>query len=306
MRLIPAAGFNRDHLWRNWRLPLVLPLGFWQALRVVRAYRPHVMLGTGGYVAAPVVAAARVQGVPIVLQEQNVRPGWATRLTVPAAWAVAVGFADTSTRIQAARVVVTGNPVRAVFAEEAPSPQRPERILLMGGSQGAHHLNEVLVQALPSLLKRPGLTITHLAGARDFGAIQIATAHLDQALRPRYQLEAFREDMAGLLRNTDLVISRAGAMTIAEATALGRPLILIPGKFGGGHQKDNAAAVERAGAAVVIPDGQLTPARLVDAVESLLSDPQRFEGLCRASRAFGRPHAAEGIVELLRQATRLA
>lgn len=301
-RLIPAAGFNRDHLGRNWRLPLVLPAAFWQAMRAVQAFRPDVMLGTGGYVAAPVVAAARVHGVPVVLQEQNVRPGWATRLAVPAAWAIAVGFEETVRRIRAARVVVTGNPVRAAFTLPAPAPPGPHRILLMGGSQGARHLNEVLVASLPRLLAAPGRVMVHLAGQRDFEAMRVATQALDPLFRQRYQLEAFREDMDAVLRASDLIIARAGGMTIAEATALGRPLILVPGTFGGGHQMENAEAAERAGAAIVIRDREFTPDRLVHEVEALATQPERFDRLCRASLAVGRPHAADAVVELLRQA----
>jgi UDP-N-acetylglucosamine--N-acetylmuramyl-(pentapeptide) pyrophosphoryl-undecaprenol N-acetylglucosamine transferase len=301
-RLIPAAGFDRDRLGRNWRLPLVLPAAFWQATRAVHAFRPDVMLGTGGYVAAPVVAAARVQGVPVVLQEQNVRPGWATRLAVPTAWAIAVGFEETVRRIRAARVVVTGNPVRAAFAEPARAPERPARILLMGGSQGARHLNEVLVAALPRLLAPPDRVVVHLAGERDFEAMRLATQGLDPLLRLRYRLEAFREDMDALLRASDLVIARAGGLTIAEATALGRPLMLVPGTFGGGHQMENAGAAERAGVAIVIRDREFTADRLVREVESLATQPDRFDRLCRGSLAFGRPHAADAVVELLRQA----
>ncbi len=301
-RLIPAAGLNRDHPWRNWRLPYVLPAGFWQALRAVRAFRPDVLLSTGGYVTPPVVAASRVRGVPVVLQEQNVRPGWATRVAVPAAWAVALGFAEASTRITAAHVVVTGNPVRAGFGAEAPAPRALRRLLFMGGSQGARHLNDVLAATLPSLLQRPEIEIVHLAGERDFPAVQARRQGLDPNLAPRYRLQASTDDMPALMRSSDLVVGRAGAMTIAEATALGRPLLLVPGRFGGGHQAANAEAVRQAGAALVIRDAELNPDRLVREVVGLLQDPAHFERLCRASRAFGRPHAADAVVELLRQA----
>jgi len=301
-RLIPATGLNRDHPWRNWRLPLVLPAGFWQAFRAVRAFHPDVLLSTGGYVAPPVVAAARVQGVPVVVQEQNVRPGWATRLAVPAAWAVALGFAEAGARIAAARVVVTGNPVRAGFEAEGPAPRALRRILFMGGSQGARHLNDVVVAGLPSLLRRPEMEIIHLAGERDFASVQAQTQRLSPLLTSRYRLQAGEDDMPTLMRSCDLVAGRAGAMTIAEATALGRPLILVPGRFGGGHQAENAEAARQAGAAVVIRDAELSPDRLVQEVEGLVQDPARFEHLCRASRAFGRPHAADAVVELLRQA----
>ncbi len=302
VRLIPAAGLNRDHWWRNWRLPLTLPVAFGQALAAVRAFHPHVMLGTGGYVAAPVVAAARVSGVPVVLQEQNVRPGWATRLAVPAAWAIAVGFAETATRVRAARVITTGNPVRDEFAVPAQPPARVQHILVMGGSQGARHLNDVLLAALPRLLERPLLTVTHLTGERDFRAVQARAQTLPEGVRARYRLEAFCSDMAPVVRATDLVVSRAGAMTIAEAAALGRPLILVPGAFGGGHQVENARAVQRAGAAVVIADRDLSPDRLLQEIGALCDDGTRFAELCRASRAFGRPHASDAVVAMLRQA----
>jgi UDP-N-acetylglucosamine--N-acetylmuramyl-(pentapeptide) pyrophosphoryl-undecaprenol N-acetylglucosamine transferase len=172
----------------------------------------------------------------------------------------------------------------------------------MGGSQGARHLNEVLVAALPRLLAPPARAVVHLAGQRDFDAIRAATEALDPLLKPRYRLEAFREDMDALLRASDLVIARAGGMTIAEATALGRPLILVPGTFGGGHQMENAAAAERAGVAVVIRDREFTADRLIHEIETLTAQPERFDRLCRSSLAFGRPHAADAVVELLRQA----
>lgn len=301
VRLIPAAGLNRDHWWRNWRLPVTLPSAFWHALGAVRAFRPDVMLGTGGYVAAPVVAAARVRDIPVVLQEQNVRPGWATRLAVPAAWAVAVGFAETTARIRAARVITTGNPVRDEFRGSAEPPVGVQRILVMGGSQGARRLNDVLLSALPRLLERPQLTVTHLTGERDYPVVLERSRTLPESVHARYHPEAFCSDMAALLRATDLVVSRAGAMTIAEATALGRPLILVPGAFGGGHQVENARAVARAGAAVVIADRDLTVDRLLQEVGALSDDVVRFTQLCRASLALGRPHASDAVVALLRQ-----
>ncbi len=299
-RLVPAAGFelatvnvrglDRDAVWKNVALPAVIPAALRAGLRIVDGFKPDVVLGMGGYVMAPAVAAARIRGIPYVLHEKDVRPGLATRMFAGAAAAVCVTLPGTEGRIRARRVVLTGVPLREGFAPRVPAvPAR--HLLITGGSQGARNLNNAVWGAIEALCERFE-EVVHVAGRQ--GAEGIARHQ-----NPRYRGLAFVDDMAALMSGADLVVSRAGVGTIAEVTAVGLPMVLVPGTFGGGHQEENAAAMVEAGAAVSVGDARLTSDTLVSALDGLT--PDRLRAMAKASAAAGRRDAAKRVLEVLRE-----
>jgi UDP-N-acetylglucosamine--N-acetylmuramyl-(pentapeptide) pyrophosphoryl-undecaprenol N-acetylglucosamine transferase len=299
-RLVPAAGFDlatvnirgfdRDAAWKNLALPVVIPAALVAGLRIVDRFRPDVVLGMGGYVMSPAVAAARMRRIPYVLHEKDVRPGLATRIFASGAAAVCTTLPGTETRLRTRRVVLTGVPLREGFVLRNPDVP-PRRLLITGGSQGARNLNQAAWAALDKLCER-FLEVVHIAGRQ--GADGIA-----QHLRDRYRGLTFTDDMPVLMARADLVVSRAGVGTIAEAAAVGLPMILVPGTFGGGHQEENAKAIVQAGAAIRIGDAQLTGETLVAAIADL--DDDRLRAMAQASAAAGRRDAAQRVLRLLHE-----
>ena len=302
-RLVPSAGFDlatinvrgldRDAVWKNLALPALIPAALVTALRIVDRFKPDVVLGMGGYVMAPAVAAARLRGVPYVLHEKDVRPGLATRMFAARAAAICTTLPGTEARLKGRKVVLTGVPLREGFQVRTPAVP-PRRLLITGGSQGARRLNEATWSALDELCRRFE-EVVHVAGAQ--GAEAIA-----RHARPGYRGLAFADDMAALMREADMVVSRAGVGTIAEAAAVGLPMVLVPGTFGGGHQEENAAAMVAAGAAVRIADGDLDAESLVATLAAL--DSGRLRAMAAASAATGRRDAASRVLAVLREVAR--
>src|SRR5215472_16516422 len=290
-RVVPEAGFeletirvqglNRDAVWKNLALPAVLPAALRAGLKVVDRFRPDVVLGMGGYAMAPAVAAARMRGVPYVLHEKDVRPGLATRMFAGGAAAICTTLPGTEKRLGTRRVVLTGVPLRPGFERRTPDVP-PRTLLITGGSQGARNLNRAVWGALEDLTSMYE-HVVHVAGRQ--GAEGVAEHRHD-----RYEGLTFADDMAALTARADLIVGRAGVGTIAEASAVGLPMVLVPGTFGGGHQEDNAAAMVRAGAAVRIADSELTPPKLVSTLDMLTSEQLR--SMAGASAAAGRREAA--------------
>lgn len=302
-RMVPAAGFelatipirglDRDAVLKNLALPVLIPAAFWRGLRVLDAFGPDVVLGMGGYAMAPAVWAARRRRVPYVLHEKDVRPGLATRMFAAGAATVCFTLPGTESRLPAGvRTVLTGVPLRSGFARRRPAV--PPRVLLVtGGSQGARRLNQAVWSALPDLLDRFERVI-HLAG-RQGGerAAEIA------AREPRYRGIAFTDQMADLLAEADLVVSRAGVSTIGEVTCCGLPALLVPGTFAGRHQELNADAVVGAGAGARLDDEACDGPGLLAALDQMLARPERLAAMAEASAALGRPDAADRVLGVL-------
>src|SRR3989442_3218587 len=262
-RLVPAEGFDlatvnvrgldRDAPWKNVALPVIVPAALGAGLGIVDRFKPDVVLGMGGYVMAPAVAAARMRGIPYVLHEKDVRPGLATRMFAGGAAAICTTLPGTEKRLGARRIVVTGVPLRPGFEPRTPAVP-PRTLLVTGGSQGARNLNNAVWGALDDLARMYEHLI-HVAGRQ--GAHGVA-----EHKRDRYEGVVFTDDMSALTSRADLIVGRAGVGTIAEATAVGLPMVLVPGTFGGGHQEDNAAAMVKAGAAVRIAHHEVKPEKL--------------------------------------------
>jgi UDP-N-acetylglucosamine--N-acetylmuramyl-(pentapeptide) pyrophosphoryl-undecaprenol N-acetylglucosamine transferase len=302
---ISAVKLDMEAPWANWRVPLVLPRALWQARGLVARFHPGVVLGTGGYVSAPLLVTAAAMGIPIVLQEQNYLPGRATRLLARVARVIATAYEESAGYLEGRQTVVTGTPVRPEFqTPRTDFPDRPRRVLVVGGSQGAHRINLALADAVPVLLERPGLEVAHQTGVRDLEAMQAAKAALPAGARERYHPFAFADDLPARLQAADLVLSRAGASTLSETSALGIPMILVPGPFARGHQRLNAEPFAQAGAATIIADDECDGPRVVREILSLVDDPVRYRGMIGAMRRKGRPGAADDVARILRRVAR--
>ncbi len=222
--------------------------------------------------------------------EKDVRPGLATRYFAANAAAVCTTLPGTEQRLKDGQVVLTGVPLREGFAPRTPDVP-PRRVLITGGSQGARRLNQATWSVLDQLCARYEEVI-HVAGGQ--GADGIAAN-----ARDRYHGLAFADDMPALMSRADLIVSRAGVGTIAEAAAVGLPMVLIPGTFGGGHQEENATAMVRAGAAVRLADDDLSGETLLRTLEGL--DAERLRAMAGASAAAGRRDAAQRVLAVLHE-----
>lgn len=269
-----------------------LPGALLEAVRILRRFRPDVVVGVGGYAAGPTIAAARLLRRTIVLLEQNVLPGVTNRWLSPIADLVVASFEESRAAFRG-RVEVLGNPVRpaVVSAGRTALPDGPS-ILVFGGSQGARAINRAMVGALPALSKIEGLSIVHQTGQADFDD----TRRGYDAVGVTAAVTPYVDDMGAAYARAALVVARAGATTVAELTACGRPALLIPYPHAAhGHQERNARAVEAAGAGVVILERDLAGPPLGAAIAGLLADRPRLVRMAEASRALGRPDAGERI-----------
>jgi len=254
----------------------------------------------GGYASGPAMLAAVLSRIPTLVFEPNFVPGFANRVVAPLVSAAAVHFAETGRYFR--RCAVTGVPVREAFFRAVNSQPvgEPPVLLIFGGSQGAHAINQVVGQALAQLKARvPGIHIVHQTGDRDYNDAQAASAG-----RESVEVHRFIDDMPGAFVRAGLLICRSGASTVAEVAAAGKPAILVPfPRAADDHQKRNAEALERAGAAVMLEESKLNRESLVETVAFLLADQSRLQKMSEAARKLSHPHAARDIAAM---AARLA
>ncbi|HEV2719291.1 MAG TPA: undecaprenyldiphospho-muramoylpentapeptide beta-N-acetylglucosaminyltransferase [Thermoanaerobaculia bacterium] len=282
-----------------------LPLGFVQAWRLIGKHRPDAVLGVGGYSSGPVLLAARARGVPTMIDEQNAFPGLTNRLLAKIVKAVAVAFADAGPRMKRGDAVVTGNPIRKEFfsVEDRRSRLSIRRLLIFGGSQGSHILNDTMTGALLFLARLKGrLDIVHQTGPRELEQVRAA---YNASAFPDARVVPYLDPIVDEIAAADLVVCRAGAMTIGELAAVGRAAILVPfAAATNNHQELNARVVERAGGAVVITEGQLSPERLALAIAEVINEPDRATRMGAAAHALAAPEATKNIVDLLEKIQR--
>jgi UDP-N-acetylglucosamine--N-acetylmuramyl-(pentapeptide) pyrophosphoryl-undecaprenol N-acetylglucosamine transferase len=309
-RLVPAAGFdlrlieigalNRVDLSTRLKTMLDLPRAMLASAKLIREFRPDVAIGVGGYASGPAMLMAWVLRVPTIAFEPNVVPGFANRLVARTVKAAAVQFEKTCGYFRNCRV--TGVPVRRDFFNVPPRPKdATPTLLVFGGSQGAHALNQAVLEALPQLAAVvPGLCIIHQTGEKDY--VEAQAAYLKH--RVAAEVSAFIDDMPGAFARADLVLCRSGASTVAEITAAGKPAIFIPlPTAADDHQRHNAEMLAAGDAARLLPQSELSADRLVSEISSLMSDRTLLAGMSEAARRFAHPDAAATIAAM---AARLA
>jgi UDP-N-acetylglucosamine--N-acetylmuramyl-(pentapeptide) pyrophosphoryl-undecaprenol N-acetylglucosamine transferase len=252
--------------------------------------------------------AAFLLGIKRAILEPNAYPGMANRVLAPLANVIFVAFENAKPLFGANKTQVVGTPIRREFLEAETGTllgriDRRPTLLVFGGSQGARSLNRAMVDALPRLIAAcPDLHIIHQTGEHDVNEVVEAYRRLWPADRVRPEVAPFLYDMPRAVRQADLVVSRAGATTVAELTACGKPAILIPFPYAiYGHQEQNARVLERAGAAQVLLDGSLTGEVLARTICALLADPARVAEMGRRSKTLGRADSAERVVAICRE-----
>ena len=279
---------------------LAIAIGYVQARGVLKRLKPAALVGFGGYASAPTVLAAGARKVPVLLHEQNAILGRANRLLAKRAAGIAVAFPSVG-GAGVATLVQTGNPVRPGIVERADTPYAPPedgpiRILVLGGSQGAKALSELVPGALAKLpdALRGRLVVTQQCRAEDLEAARSVYEKTGIV----HQLDTFFQDVPRLMAEAHLAICRSGASTLAELTAIGRPAILIPYPYAADdHQTANAAALEAAGGGWLMPQSALTIDVLSDRVASLLASPETLARTARAAKTFGTTKAADNLAD---------
>ena len=308
LELIRVTGLKGKSMLRLVRGYAVLPRAALDAWRVVSRQRPDIVIGVGGFASGPVLLIAALRGYPTMLLEQNALPGITNRLLARFVRAAAVTFEEAMSFFPGTGFV-TGNPVRPEFfsastKEEAQlhasnassTPPRAARVLIFGGSQGAHAINMAMVEAASRLAAAGAqrLALTHQTGERDVELVR--DAYRRAGLEAR--VEAFLFEMDREMTSTDIVVARAGATTLSELAAAGKPAVLVPlPTAADDHQRKNADVIARAGGAVVIDERELTGERLADALLRLSEDTAHREAMARAIRTFARPDAAARIAD---------
>jgi UDP-N-acetylglucosamine--N-acetylmuramyl-(pentapeptide) pyrophosphoryl-undecaprenol N-acetylglucosamine transferase len=293
LKLIEVGALNKVSLATRLKTLTALPRAILASYRLIRRFRPGVVIGVGGYASGPTMLAAALARVPTVAFEPNRVPGLANRLIGHLVSAAAVQFEQTRRYFSHCRV--TGVPVRQAFFEVPvrTASTASRTLLVFGGSQGAHAINQVVMDSLPALAAAiPGIRIIHQTGERDYNGAQ--AAYLRAGIPA--EVSPFIQEMPQAFACADLLLCRAGASTVAEITAAGKAAIFVPfPKAADDHQRRNAEAVVQAGAGLLLPENQLTSARLVETVGELLSAPGRLAEMSAQARNLARPNAAAEI-----------
>mgnify|MGYP005843142599 CR=1 FL=1 len=309
-RLLPQLGLPlatvsmAGVVGRGWRgrlelLPKLLR-SLWQGKKILTRFGPDIVIGLGGYASVPVLLAAKLAGIPYLVHEQNAVPGLSNRLLSRWAKLVCLSFSNSGGNLPAAKIRVTGNPLRSELERIPEQVDARGTLLVFGGSRGARALNEVMLELLPRLKdwEQPP-AILHQTGHEDLEQVRqgYAAANYQHA-----RVVPFIDDMVSAYREAALVICRAGATTLAELTVCGRPAILIPFPYAAAdHQTSNARTLQQAGAARLLAQSDLTAATLEETVADLLGQPKLLQGMAEKARQLGLPGAAERILNECRQ-----
>ncbi len=292
LETIRSRGLKGKGIWGQIKSLMEIPFGLGQSIRVLKSFSPHVVIGVGGYAAGPVCLAAWMLRIPLVLQEQNSELGLTNRMLLPLADRLYISFP--SLLQSHPHVRLTGNPVRSGFLQPQHFRRKhtsPFTVLVCGGSQGARAINSAVLDAMDILGDR--IRLIHQTGVLDEKRVK---AHYSEQ-RLSAEVFAFIRDMATAYAESDLVVCRAGASTIAEITVSGKPAILIPFPHAAGdHQRKNALALVEAGAAECILESDLTGEILAERIRYGMSHPEALAAMSEASRKLGRPDAADAIM----------
>lgn len=302
LTLIESAGLKNVGIGARLRGLWLLPKSFLAARRLIREFKPDVVVGAGGYVSGPVLLMAALMKVPTLVMESNALPGFTNRMLARFVDKATVTF-EAALPYFRGKGIVTGNPVRREFFE---IPQRQHdaaniEVLIFGGSQGARAINEAMVAALPALeVQRGVLRITHQTGESDFEKVR--QGYLSAGWGEQADVRRYIDDMVASFAQTDFVICRAGATTSAELVAAGRAAIMVPFPLAADdHQRKNAEALQAAGAARMILQQDLTGERLAAEISRLVNAPAEITRMEEASRKMARGDAAQATVDLMEE-----
>ncbi|HTC49519.1 MAG TPA: undecaprenyldiphospho-muramoylpentapeptide beta-N-acetylglucosaminyltransferase [Candidatus Aquilonibacter sp.] len=309
-RLVPAAGYplwlvrvgalKNVSLMTRAKTAFDLPRAVWDAGRMLNEFAPDVVIGVGGYASGPAMLAAVVKHIPTLAFEPNVVPGFANRVVARFVSGAAVHFEETAKYFRHAEV--TGVPVRQAFFEISPKRGGTPTLLVFGGSQGAHAINEAMIRCLPELQRQaPEIHIIHQTGERDYSEALAAYQSLSasSSLGNSAEVYKFIEDMPAAFARADLVVCRSGASTVAEITSAGKPAIFVPfPRAADDHQRVNAETLAREGAAVVVEESKLEGVWLAETIAALLGDAAQLARMSAAARGLAHPNAARDIAAL--------
>jgi UDP-N-acetylglucosamine--N-acetylmuramyl-(pentapeptide) pyrophosphoryl-undecaprenol N-acetylglucosamine transferase len=300
LSFIESAGLKNVGLAARIRGLMILPRSLRKARRMLKEFRPDVVIGAGGYVSGPVLLTAALMRLPTLVMDSNALPGWTNRRLARFVDKAAVSF-DEALAYFPRQGVVTGNPVRREFFEIPDRNRDPEQfsVLVFGGSQGARAINEGMIAALPHLEGLQSmLRITHQTGEADFEKVR--DAYRNAGWGEQVSVTKYIDDMVSVFASVDLVVCRAGATTTAELIAAGKAALMIPFPLAADdHQRKNAEALESGAAAKMILQKDLTGERLAREIESLVREPERITAMEKASRKLARGNAAAAVVDLI-------
>jgi UDP-N-acetylglucosamine--N-acetylmuramyl-(pentapeptide) pyrophosphoryl-undecaprenol N-acetylglucosamine transferase len=311
-RLVPAAGFplqlvrvgalKNVSLTTRLKTAFDLPRALWDAGRMLNEFAPDVVIGVGGYASGPAMLSAVMKHIPTLAFEPNVVPGFANRIVAKFVSGAAVHFEETAKYFRHAEV--TGVPVRQAFFDIAPERGDTSTLLIFGGSQGAHAINEAMIRCLPVLRREaPGIHIIHQTGERDYNGALAAYQKLGESASPgagfTFEVFKFIEDMPAAFARADLVVCRSGASTVAEIAAAGKPAVFVPfPRAADDHQRVNAEALAKHGAAVVVEESKLEGVWLAETIAALLQDASRLHQMSQAAKELSHPNAARDIAAM--------
>jgi len=303
-RLVPAAGYplqlvrvgalKNVSLMTRLKTAFDLPRALIQAGGMLSEFAPDVVIGVGGYASGPAMMSAVMKHIPTLAFEPNVVPGFANRMVAKFVSGAAVHFEETAKYFR--RAEVTGVPVRQAFFEIPPKNGGAPTVLVFGGSQGAHAINDAVFRCLPVLRREaPGIHIIHQTGERDYNdALAAYSAQGENA-----EVSKFIDDMPAAFARADLVVCRSGASTVAEIAAAGKPAVFVPfPRAADDHQRVNAEALARHGAAVVVEESKLEGVWLAETIAALLQDSNRLRQMSNAARGLAHPNAARDIATM--------
>jgi UDP-N-acetylglucosamine--N-acetylmuramyl-(pentapeptide) pyrophosphoryl-undecaprenol N-acetylglucosamine transferase len=301
---ITAEGFKGRGVWHQLVSISKVPKGIIESILILKDFKPHIVIGVGGYSAGPLVMGARLLGIKIVLHEQNILPGITNRILSRFADRIYVSFAETIMGVTPKKIRFTGNPVRKEIVQcaeisintdmQAPKKEKKFTILILGGSQGAHRINMALLEALLYLENRKNIFFVHQTGTQD--ETQVKQRYDEYGIEN--DTRAFFKDMALQYQNADLIICRAGATTVAEIKAVGKGVIFIPFPLAAdNHQVLNARSLEKAGAAEMILEKNLNGKVLAERIDFYVQRPEALQQMASRSRDLGRVDSAVMIVD---------
>lgn len=304
---LPAQGFERKLSFDTVKTLFVAIQGFFISWQRVRAYKPDLVIGTGGYVAGPVLMAAALLGKPTLIHEQNALPSLTNRILAPFVDAVALSFSEASAYLsRSKKTVTTGNPIREEFfslskeqgIERLGLNPKKKTLFFVGGSRGAEPINNAALAILPRLIQLDDLQVILVAGQVNYDQVLAEIKSNSLALPADFKILPYLDDMPAALNAADLIVARAGGM-IAEINACGLPAIYIPSPYvADNHQEHNAKAIEALGAAITIREADLDNDLLYARIADLLADQEKREFMSKAALSLAKPNACKEIADL--------